>query len=96
MYETEEVVTKQRIKIVGKSFIVTKYHCSTYTCSHRETTHRVPDPEGSCGGLFSVELIALAAYLKGRCHVSFKLDDARFEVPDCFRLLLNQFCLFFD
>jgi hypothetical protein len=37
------------------------------------------EPEESRSGLFSVGLIALAAYLKGRCHVSFRALRAFFE-----------------
>jgi hypothetical protein len=77
--ECEEVVTKQQIAIVEKSFIVTEYHCHTYICPDCQTTHTASAPEETRSGLFSAGLIALAAYLKGRCHVSFSVLKAFFH-----------------
>jgi transposase len=73
LHECEEVVTKQQIDIVEKPFIVTEYHCHTYTCPGCQTTHTAPEPEETGSGLFSTGLIALVAYLKGRCHVSYRV-----------------------
>jgi transposase len=66
------VVVKQQIEIVKKPFIVKEYRHHTYTCSSCQKSHTAPETEESRSGLFSVGLIALVAYLKGRCHVSFR------------------------
>jgi transposase len=58
--------------VVEKPFIVTEYHCHTYTCSECQGRHTAAAPKKADSGLFSIGLIALAAYLKGRCHVSFR------------------------
>jgi transcription initiation factor IIE alpha subunit len=79
LHEHEEVVTKQQIEIVKKPYIVKEYHVHSYTCPVCETTHRAVEPEESRSGLFSAGLIALAAYLKGRCHVSFRALQAFFQ-----------------
>jgi transposase len=72
LQECEEVVTKQQIDMVEKPFIVTEYHYHTYTCPGCQTGHTASEPEGTGSGLFSVGLIALVAYLKGRCHISYR------------------------
>jgi transposase len=77
--EGEEVVTKQQIELVEKPFIVKEYHCHTYTCSGCQTAHTAPEPEEAGSGLFSIRLIAVVAYLKGRCHVSFRAMQAFFR-----------------
>jgi hypothetical protein len=69
--EYEEVVVKQQIEIVKKPFIVKEYRHHIYTCSSCQKSHTATEREESLSGLFSVGLIALVAYLKGRCHVSF-------------------------
>jgi transposase len=79
LHEHEQVVTKQQIEIVEKPYIVKEYHCHTYTCPACETTHTAPEPEESLSGLFSAGLIALVAYLQGRCHVSFRALQAFFQ-----------------
>jgi transposase len=79
LQECEEVVTKQQIGIVEKPLIVTEYHRHTYTCPGCQTAHTAPEPEGIRSGLFSMELIAVVAYLKGRCHVSYRVLRAFFR-----------------
>jgi transposase len=75
LHECEEIVVKQQIDVVEKPFVVTEYHCHTYTCSECQGKHTAAAPKKADSGLFSIGLIALAAYLKGRCHVSFNLSS---------------------
>jgi transposase len=77
--ECGEIVSKQQIEIVEKPIIVTEYHCHTYICPACQTVHMALVPEEMRSGLFSVGLIAVAAYLKGRCHVSFSALKAFFQ-----------------
>jgi transposase len=79
LHECEEVVTKQQIDIIEKPFIVTEYHCHTYTCPDCHTAHTAPEPETLRSGLFSMGVIALVAYLKGRCHQSYRTLRAFFR-----------------
>jgi transposase len=72
LHERGEVLVKQQIEIVEKPFIVTEYRCHTYICPCCQREHTAPAPKEADSGLFSSWLIALAAYLKGRCHVSFR------------------------
>ena len=58
----------QQLEIAPKPFIVTEYHRHTYWC---QTYHTAPLPEEGRSGLFSISLIAFAAYLKGRCPIAF-------------------------
>ncbi|MDR0685036.1 MAG: IS66 family transposase zinc-finger binding domain-containing protein, partial [Spirochaetaceae bacterium] len=81
--ECEEMVVKQQIEMVEKPFIVKEYRCHTYTCSGCQTKHTASAPEEASSGLFSISLIAFAAYLKGRCHVSFS------ALKDFFREVLG-------
>ena len=67
----EEVIAKQQIEIVAKPFIVTEYHYHSYWCPDCQTFHTAAEPAEAQSGLFSISLIALVAYLKGRCHISF-------------------------
>jgi hypothetical protein len=76
--EGEKVAVKQQIELVERPFIVREYRCHTYTCSDCQREHTAPAPKESGSGLFSVRLIALVAYLKGRCHVSFRAPKAFF------------------
>jgi transposase len=72
LQENEEVMVKQQIEIIEKPFVVTEYHCHTYTCPCCQREYAAPAPKEAGSGLFSIRLIALAAYLKGRCHVSYR------------------------
>jgi transposase len=87
LHEHEEVVTKRQIEIVKKPYIVKEYHVHSYTCPVCGTTHRAVEPEESRGGLFSMGLTALTAYLKGRCHVSFRAPRAFFQ--DIFGIVVS-------
>ena len=61
----------QQIAIASKPFIVTEYHRHTYWCPACQTVHTASLSEAARSGLFSISLIACAAYLKGRCPISF-------------------------
>jgi transposase len=76
--ECEEVSVKQQIELVEKPFIVKEYRRHTYACPGCQTKHAAPMPQEAGSGLFSTGLIVLAAYLKGRCHVSFRAMKAFF------------------
>jgi transposase len=62
----------QQVELVDKSFIVTEYQQYQYKCKKCQKVHtsKLP-PEVRKSGLFGKNLIALTAYLKGRCHMSF-------------------------
>jgi transposase len=63
----------QQIELVAKPYIVTEYRQSKYWCEECQHYHVAPIPsEIKKTGLFSGNLIALSAYLKGRCHLSYK------------------------
>ncbi|MHB9294183.1 putative IS66 family transposase ISCku6 [Hollandina sp. SP2] len=79
LHECEEIEVKQQIDVVEKPFIVTEYHGHTYTCSECQSRHTAAAPKKAVSGLFSTGLIALAAYLKGSCHVSFRALKGFFQ-----------------
>jgi transposase len=77
----KEVIKNQQIEIAAKPFIVTEYRQHSYWCPNCQSYHTAPLPEQGRSGLFSISLIAFAAYLKGRCHISFSaLKDFFHEV----------------
>ena len=62
----------QQVELVEKSFIVTEYRQHRYWCNQCQRYHTAKLPvEVKKAGLFGKNLIALTAYLKGRCHMSF-------------------------
>jgi len=61
----------QQVALVEKPFIVTEYRCHQYWCETCQTYHSAPVPAEAQTGLFAPNLIALIAYLKGCCHVSY-------------------------
>jgi transposase len=67
----KEIITSQQIELAAKPFVVTEYHRHSYWCPACQTYHTAPEPEQARSGLFSISLIAFAAYLKGRCHILF-------------------------
>ena len=69
--ERKPAVVRQQIDIAPKPFIVNEYHRHTYWCPACQSYHTAPEPEEARSGLFSISLIAFAAYLKRRCHISF-------------------------
>ena len=62
----------QQVELVEKSFIITEYQQVRYWCTKCQQIHisKLP-PAVKKFGLFGKNLIALTAYLKGRCHMSF-------------------------
>ena len=70
----EEGVKKhQQVELKEKPFIVTEYEQCRYWCEHCQSYHEAKLPvEVKQAGLFGPDLISLTAYLKGRCHMSFK------------------------
>jgi len=69
----------QQVELVEKPFIVTEYHQLRYWCDHCKCYHESKLPlETKNAGLFGQNLIALTAYLKGRCHMSYKTIQSFF------------------
>ena len=67
----------QQVELVEKSFIVTEYQQIQYWCRHCHCYHTAKLPvEVKRTGLFGKNLIALTAYLKGRCSMSFTTIQA--------------------
>jgi len=63
----------QQIELVEKPFFVTEYQQLQYWCKHCRCYHYVAlPPDVEKAGLFGPNMIALTAYLKGRCHVSYR------------------------
>jgi transposase len=64
---------QQQVELVEKPFIVTEYQQHRYWCEHCQCHHESKLPtEVKRAGLFGPNLISLTAYLKGRCHMSYK------------------------
>jgi len=62
----------QQVELVEKPFLVTEYQQVQYWCTKCQQYHTAKLPtEVKKSGLFGKNLIALTAYLKGRCHMSF-------------------------
>jgi len=60
----------QQVELVEKSFLVTEYRQHQYWCNQCQRCHTAKLPvEVKKAGLFGKNLIALTAYLKGRCHM---------------------------
>jgi transposase len=68
----KEAAVNQQIDLAPKPFIVTEYHRHGYWCPDCQSYHTAPLPEDARSGLFSISLIAFVAYLKGRCHISYR------------------------
>jgi len=63
----------QQIELVEKPFFVTEYQQLMYWCKKCQCHHYVALPQNvEKAGLFGPNMIALTAYLKGRCHVSYR------------------------
>ena len=52
-------------------FTITEYRQLQYHCEHCGRCHTAPRPPEAKSGLFGPNLIALTAYMKGRCHLSY-------------------------
>jgi len=70
----EEGVKKlQQVELLEKPFIVTEYEQCRYWCAHCQCYHEAEAPLAvRKAGLFGPGLISLTAYLKGRCHMSYR------------------------
>jgi transposase len=79
----------QQAELVPKPYIVTEYHQQWYWCEHCQCYHcaDVPD-EVAKSVFFAPNLIALTAYLKSRCHMSYKTLQ-QFSVT-CFRSMYQR------
>ena len=68
-----ETKVTQQIELVEKPFYATEYQQLMYWCEHCQCWHyrKLPD-EVEKAGLFGPNMMALTAYLKGRCHVSYR------------------------
>jgi tetratricopeptide (TPR) repeat protein len=65
----EEPEIHQQVELVEKPFKVTEYQLPQYWCEHCQTYHTGTLPyKVAKTGLFGISLIALVAYMKGRCH----------------------------
>jgi transposase len=68
-----EVKKHQQVELLEKPFLVTEYEQSRYWCAHCQCHHEAEVPLAvRRAGLFGPNLLALAAYLKGRCHMSYQ------------------------
>jgi transposase len=68
-----ETKTFQQVELVEKPFFVTEYRQLMYWCEHCRCHHYVALPDAAeKSGLFGPNMTALTAYLKGRCHVSYR------------------------
>ena len=71
--EKSETIVTQHIELVEKPFFVTEYQQLMYWCKHCQCHHYVRLPDAvEKAGLFGPNMIALTAYLKGRCHISYR------------------------
>ncbi|MDR3342331.1 MAG: IS66 family transposase zinc-finger binding domain-containing protein [Treponema sp.] len=76
----EEPEIHQQVELVETLFRVTEYQLPQYWCEHCQTYHTGTLPhEVAKTGLFGISLIALVAYMKGRCHISYTALKDFFE-----------------
>jgi len=69
----------QQVELIEKPYIVVEYQRPRYFCSQCQCYHEPKLPtEVKRAGLFGHSLIALAAYLKGKCHLSYKTMQSFF------------------
>jgi transposase len=75
----------QQVDWVGRGIIIVEYRYYHFCCEdcHRKPRTKVP-VEIKRAGLFSSNLIATTAYLKGRCHLSYTTLQSLFA--DAFRV----------
>lgn len=81
LQKTEPKITQQ-IELVEKPVSVTEYQQLKYWCRHCQKYHSAPLPKEIIkSGLFGPKLTTLTAYLKGRCHTSYRtLKDFMHDV----------------
>jgi transposase len=69
----EETKKHQQVELIEKPFSVTEYRQHRYWCAACQCYHEPRLPrEVKRAGLFGSNLIALTAYLKSRCHMSYQ------------------------
>ena len=69
----------QQVELLAKPFFVTEYEQFRYWCAHCQCYHETEVPPAvKAAGLFGPNLISLTAYLKGRCHISYKTMQSFF------------------
>ena len=79
---------RQQVEVAQKHFIVTEYEQCRYWCAHCQCYHEAKLPVAvERAGLFGPNLISLTAYLKGRCHMSYKTIQCFFA--DAFGLKVS-------
>jgi transposase len=61
----------QQVEFVGTNFVFTEYFCLHSHCKRCKRNFTAKLPPETKTGLFGANLIALTAYLKGRCHLSY-------------------------
>ena len=61
----------QQVDFDGKTLTITEYRRRQYQCDHCKRGCIAKRPATLKSGLFSENLIAVTAYLKGRCHMSY-------------------------
>ena len=61
----------QQVDFKGKTLTITEYRRPQYQCKQCQRCYIAKRPLELKSGLFSVNLIAATAYLKGRCHMSY-------------------------
>jgi transposase len=78
---TGEVPKKhQQVELIEKPYIVIEYQQPRYFCNQCQCHHEPKLPkEVKRAGLFGHSLIALAAYMKGKCHLSYKTMQSFFS-----------------
>ncbi|MGL6195026.1 MAG: DUF6444 domain-containing protein [Thermoguttaceae bacterium] len=81
LQKNEPKITQQ-IELVEKPVVVTEYQQLRYWFDHFQCYHLAPLPEKIVkSGLFCPKLTTLTAYLKGRCHTSYRtIKDFMYDV----------------
>jgi transposase len=61
----------QQVELNERTFTITEYQRLIYHCEHCQCNRIAKLPTNARSGLFGPNLIALTAYMKGRCHLSY-------------------------
>jgi transposase len=84
----ETPIKHQQVELVEKPFFVKEYHLHRYWCKHCQCYHETKlEKEVERAGLFGQDLIALTAYMKSRCHMSYTTIQSFFA--DVFSLKVS-------
>jgi len=69
----------QQVELIEKPYVVTEYEQCRYWCAHCQCYHETEAPLAARrSGLFGPGLLSLTAYLKGRCHMSYRTMQSFF------------------